>query len=138
VFWIYSETFHLTASRREFRGTTMNAAAIVLSLAALGGLTMLVMRLGGSPRPPTWLALGHGAIAATGVLLLAYAAATSGIPGMAQVALGLLLLAALGGITIFVRYHLKHLPLPIPFVLGHGLLALTAVGLLWTSIYQAG
>lgn len=114
----------------------MNAAAIVLSLAALGGLTMLVIRLGGSPRPPTWLAVGHGAIAATGVLLLAYAAVTSGIPGMAQIALGLFLLAALGGITIFVRYHMKNLPLPIPFILGHGLLALTSLGLLWVCIYQ--
>ena len=92
----------------------------------------------GSPRSPTWLALGHGAIAATGVLLLAYAAVTFAIPGMPQVALGLFVLAALGGITIFVRYHLKYLPVPIPFVLGHGLLALTAVGLLWMSIYQVG
>jgi hypothetical protein len=113
----------------------MNAAAIVLSLAALGGLTMLAIRLGGSARPPTWLAIGHGAIAATGIALLAYAAATPGIPGMAQVALGLIVLAALGGITIFVLYHLKNLPLPIPIVLGHGLLALTGLGLLWASLY---
>jgi len=113
----------------------MNVAAIVLTLAALGGLTMLVIRLGGTPRPPTWLALGHGAIAATGVLLLAYAAITSGIPAMAQVSLGLFVLAALGGITIFVGYHLKHVPLPIPFVVGHGLLALTGLALLWGSLY---
>ena len=116
----------------------MNAAAIVLSLAALGGLTMLGIRLSGSPRPPTWLALGHGAIAATGIALLTYAAVTAGIPAMAQVALGLIVLAALGGITIFVLYHLKNLPLPIPIVLGHGLLALTGLGLLWASIYRIG
>lgn len=114
----------------------MNISAIVLSLAALGGLTMLVIRLSGSPRPPTWLALGHGAIAAAGILLLAYAAVTPGIPGMAQVTLGLIVLAALGGIMIFVRYHMKNVPLPIPIVLGHGVLALTGVGLLWASIYQ--
>jgi hypothetical protein len=113
----------------------MNAAAIVLSLAALGGLMMLAIRLSGSPRPPTWLALGHGAIAATGLALLAYAALSSGIPQMAQVSLGLFVLAALGGATIFVGFHLKNRPLPIPIVLGHGLLALASLSLLWYSIY---
>jgi hypothetical protein len=112
----------------------MNAAAIVLSLAALGGLTMLAIRLSGSPRPPTWLALGHGAVAATGLAMLAYAAVNPGIPTIAQVALGLFVLAALGGVTIFVGFHLKQLPLPIPIVLGHGLLALVSLGLLWYSI----
>ncbi len=114
----------------------MNAAAIIRSLAALGGLTMLAIRLSDSPRPPTWLALGHGAIAWTGIVILAYLAMTSGIPGMAQVSLGLIVLAAIGGVAIFALYHLKNLPLPIPIVLGHGLLALTGLGLLWASIYQ--
>jgi hypothetical protein len=114
----------------------MNAAAIILSLASLGGLTMLAIRLSGSPRPPNWMALGHGAIAATGIALLAYAAVNPGIPLTAQVALGLFVLAALGGVTIFVAFHLKKVPLPIPIVLGHGLLALTSLGLLWYSIYS--
>ena len=114
----------------------MNSAAMVLSFAALGGLTMLAIRLSGSPRPPTWLALGHGAIAITGIGLLAYAAMATGIPPLAQVALGLAVSAAFGGITIFVRWHLKNLPLPIPIVLGHGLLALTALGLLWYAVYS--
>ena len=114
----------------------MNHAAIVLSLAALGGLTMLAIRLSGSPRPPTWLALGHGAIAVTGIAILAYAAATVGIPRMAQAALGVFVLAALGGVTIFVRWHLKNLPLPIPIVLGHGLLALTGLGLLLFTVFS--
>jgi hypothetical protein len=116
----------------------MTPAAIILSLAALGGITMLAIRLRGSPRPPTWLALGHGAIAATGIALLAYAAVSPGMPGMAQVALALVVAAALGGITIFALYHLKKLPLPIPIVLGHGLLALAGLGLLWASIYHVG
>ena len=52
---------------------------------------------------------------------------------MAQVALALVVAAALGGITIFAHYHLKKVPLPIPIVLGHGLLALAGLGLLWVS-----
>lgn len=113
----------------------MQAAAIVLGLAALGGLFMAGIRLSGTPRPPTWLALGHGAIAATGLALLAYAAVDPGIPGLAQVALGLFVLAALGGGAIFVLFHLKEKPLPIPIVLGHGLLALTALVLLLIATF---
>jgi hypothetical protein len=61
----------------------MAAAATVLVFAALGGVTIAGIRLKGVPRPPTWLAIGHGAIAAIGVGLLIYAAASSGIPGLA-------------------------------------------------------
>jgi hypothetical protein len=116
----------------------MTWAAIVFSLAALGGATMAAIRLSGAPRPPTWLALGHGAIAITGLALLTYAAVDRGIPLLAQVAYGTFVVAALGGIMIFGRYHLKNLPLPIPFVLGHGLLALTGLALLWISVVASG
>jgi hypothetical protein len=110
-------------------------SALVLSFAALGGITMAAIRLNGTPRPPTFVALGHGAIALTGVAILAYSAVTPGLPQPAQIALGLFVLAALGGISIFAMFHVKNLPLPIPLVLGHGLLALTALGLLWASVY---
>lgn len=115
----------------------MEIPAIILGLAALGGLTMAVMRFRGIPHPPTWLALGHGAIAATGLGLLAYQAVNPGIPGMAQIALAVFVAAALGGIAMFALYHLKNLPLPIPFVLGHGIIALTGFALLLASIYGA-
>jgi hypothetical protein len=111
--------------------------AIVLGLAALGGLAMAGIRLTGAPRPPTWLALGHGAIALTGLGLLIYTAATSGIPELAQVALGIFMLAALGGLVMFLGFHLKNKPLPILFVVGHGLIALTGLALLLISIRQA-
>src|ERR1044072_2082039 len=108
----------------------MHAAAIVLRLAALGGLTLAAIRLSGTPRPPTWMALGHGAVAATGLILLTYTAATNGIPHLAQVALGVLLLAALGGATIFLGFHMKQRALPIPFVIGHGVTAIVGFVLL--------
>jgi hypothetical protein len=114
----------------------MQAAAIVLALAALGGLTIAVMRLRGTPRPPTWMALGHGAVAATGLVLLIYAAVSSGIPGLAQVALAVLVLAALGGATIFLGFHLRQRPLPIPLIIGHGLTALTGLVLLLVSLFR--
>src|ERR1700674_4531028 len=103
----------------------MEVAAVVLGLAALGGLTLAAIRLSGTPRPPTWMALGHGAVAASGLILLGYAAVMSGIPGLAQIALGVLVLAAGGGATIFLGFHFRQRPLPIPFVIGPTLLALT-------------
>jgi hypothetical protein len=108
----------------------VEAATIVLGLAALGGAALAGICLSGTPRPPTWMALGHGAVAAIGLILLAYAAATYGIPEMAQIALGVLVLAALGGAVLFLGFHVKEKPLPIPLVLGHGVVAVTGYALL--------
>ena len=115
----------------------MNYAAVLLTLAALGGATMVVIRLRGVPQPPTWLALVHGAVAAVGVVTLAYAAYSPGIPQLAQIALGVVVLAALGGAVLFLGFHLKGKALPIPFVLGHGLIALTGLVLLLVSLYRS-
>jgi hypothetical protein len=103
---------------------------IVLTLAALGGLTMVLIRLSGAPRPPTWLAIGHGLIALVGLGLLVNAAMQTTIPQMEQVSLGLFVLAALGGAAIFGLFHLRDKALPIPLILGHGLIALIALALL--------
>ena len=113
----------------------MQAAAILFALAALGGLTLAGIRLSGKPRPPTWLALGHGAIAATGLVVLAYTAATQGLPSLGYYALGTFVLAALGGGTIFALFHLREKPLPIPLVLGHGAIAATGLVLLLLAIF---
>ena len=114
----------------------MQAAAIVLGLAALGGLTLAVIRLRGAPWPPTWMALGHGAVAVVGVGLLIYAAATTGIPQTAQIALGIFILAALGGAVLFLGFHRAGKPLPIPLVIGHGLVAATGFVLLLLSLFE--
>ena len=114
----------------------MMLAAIILTLAALGGALMAGIRLRGSPWPPMWLAAGHGVIAATGLTILIYGALSPGIPTLAQVALAVLVLAALGGAAIFLLYHLKSRPLPIPLVLGHGIIALSGLAMLWVSIYR--
>ena len=114
----------------------MQLAAVLFALAALGGLTLAGIRLSGAPRPPTWLALGHGAIAAAGLVALIYAAATQTLPTIALAALGCFVLAAVGGATIFLLFHLRERPLPIPLVLGHGAIAVTAFVLLLLGIFQ--
>jgi hypothetical protein len=115
----------------------VEAAAIVLGLAALGGLALAGMCLSGTPRPPTWMAVGHGAVAATGLGLFIYAAATTSIPGLAQLALGVLVLAALGGAGLFLGFHLREKSLPTPLVLGHGAVAATGYVLLLVALFRA-
>jgi hypothetical protein len=112
----------------------MQTAAIVLGIAALGGLALAGIRVSGTPRPPTWMALGHGAVAASGLILLIYAAVQTGIPSLAQIALGVFIMAALGGAIIFVGFHLRERPLSIPLVIGHGLIAVTGYVLLLVSL----
>jgi hypothetical protein len=116
----------------------VEAATIVLGLAALGGATLAGIRLSGTPRPPTWMALGHGAVAATGLVLLTYYVTTaSGVPGLAQIALGVLVLAALGGAVLFLGFHIRERLLPIPLVLGHGVVAATGYALLLIAFFRA-
>ncbi len=116
----------------------MQAAAVVLGLVALGGLTLAAIRLSGTPRPPIWMAIGHGIVAASGLILLGYTAATDGIPQLAQIALGVLVLAAVGGATIFLGFHMRERALPIPFVLGHGLTAIVGFVLLLVAVFRGG
>ena len=113
----------------------METAVIVLGLAALGGLTLAGIRFSGSPRPPTWMAVGHGLVAATGLVLLIYAAATKTIPQLALVSIVVLVLAALGGAALFIGFHLREKELPIPLVLGHGLIAVTGYLMLLFATY---
>ena len=113
----------------------MQLSAIVLGFAALGGLVLAGIRLSGRPHPPTWLAVGHGLVAATGLGMLIYGLATTTAPGLAQIALGVFVLAALGGATLFFGFHLRQRALPIPLVIGHGLTAATAYVLLLASLF---
>ena len=113
----------------------MQLIALLFVLAALGGLTMLGIRLSGMPRPPTWLALGHGAIAATALGMFIYQATTTSLPMFSQIALGLFVLAALGGTFIFLMYHLRQQPLPIPLILGHGAAAIAGIVLLLIDLF---
>lgn len=115
--------------------TLMRTAAILLGAGAAGGILMAGMRFSGIPRPPAWLAMGHGLLAAAGLTLLSYAALTVGIPPMAQLALGLFAIAAAGGAAMNLLFHWKLLPLPIPLMIGHALLAATGFVLLVVSIY---
>jgi hypothetical protein len=108
---------------------------VLFTLTALGGAVLASFPLRGIPRPPTWLALGHGGIAIVSFGALIYRAATTGVPSIALVALGLFALAAIGGAVLFLGFHLSGKPLPKALVLGHGALGAIGVVLLWIGAY---
>jgi hypothetical protein len=114
--------------------SSLQVATALLGVGAAGGLVMAGIRLKGADRPPSWLAMLHGVLAAAALTLLAYAAFTVGIPTLAQYALAVLIVAALGGAAINLLYHSKMLPLPIPMVIGHALLAALGFVLLLMSV----
>jgi len=112
----------------------MQAAVILLGITALGGLLMAIIRWRGAPRPPDWLAMLHGLLAAAGLTLLIHAALTVGVPSTALLALGVFVIAALGGVYLNLRYHAKQLPLPKGWIIGHAGLGVVGYGLLLLAV----
>lgn len=115
--------------------TMLKTAALLFAAAALGGILMAGIRFSGRPRPPSWLAMGHGLLAAAGLTLLIYGWWNVGIPLLAQFATGLFIIAATGGAAMNLLFHAKQLPLPIPLMIVHALLAVTAFVLLLLSVF---
>ena len=58
----------------------MQLAAVLFAFAALGGLTMAVIRFSTKRNPPAWLAMLHGLLAASGLTLVVYALCTQPVP----------------------------------------------------------
>lgn len=114
----------------------LQTAAALFATGALGGLLMAGMRLRGAPRPPSIIAMAHGVMAAAGLTLLIYAALTVGIPPLARLATLVLLLAALGGAWINLRFHARMLELPIKAIAGHALAAVIGLGLLVLAVMR--
>ncbi|MGH8029651.1 MAG: hypothetical protein ACREO3_06935, partial [Arenimonas sp.] len=113
-----------TPTERHMDAHMMTKVAIGLfALAALGGVTMLFQVFRGADRPWSWLAMGHGFLAAAGLTLLVYAATMSGVAQMVNIGLVVLLAAAAGGATLALKYHVRMLPLSRTLVLGHAALA---------------
>ena len=101
-------------------------AAILFAIAALGGATLATLHFRGRTPLPMPLALLHGVLAASGLVLLIAAALTQpGFGGLALVALVIFVLAALGGFYLF-AHHLRGRALPSPVVLIHGGAAVVA------------
>jgi predicted membrane channel-forming protein YqfA (hemolysin III family) len=116
----------------------MQTAAILLAIAAVGGLAMVVYRINKRENPPLALAIGHGVIAAAGLVTLIYRVmtATGSVPQNAQWAIGVFVVAALGGLAMLTLFHLRNKLLPIWMMLGHGGVAVVGLVLLLLAIYR--
>jgi hypothetical protein len=99
---------------------------LIFAVAAIVGLTMALAVFQGR-LPPIASAITHGALAATGLVLL-IVAVCHGAASPARWALGFFLVAALGGLTLVLAYHARRKNLPANFVVGHATLAV--IGLL--------
>jgi predicted membrane channel-forming protein YqfA (hemolysin III family) len=116
----------------------MQTSAVLLVLAALGGLAMVALRVSKNQNPPTALAMGHGVIAAAGLITLIYAVFVSAVdaPEMAKWSVGVFVVAALGGLGMFTLFHLRGRLLPVWMMLGHGAIAAVGLVLLLLAIFR--
>jgi hypothetical protein len=114
----------------------MTIALVLFALAALGGVYMATVRLRGAERPPTAIALVHGAAAAAGLVVLIVAVVGMTDPGLARTALVVFVIAALGGFYLFAQ-HMQKKALPIPVMVLHGLLAVVGFVILLVAVTHA-
>ena|SRR5262245_31766943 len=114
----------------------MTVALVLFALAAVGGLYMAVVRFRGADRPPTSIALVHGAAAAAGLIALIVAVTEASAPSLAKTALIVFLVAALGGFYLFAQ-HMQKKALPIPVIVVHALVAVTGFIILLVVVVHA-
>jgi hypothetical protein len=114
----------------------MVIALVLFGLAALGGVYMAAIRFRGADRPPTGIALVHGAGAAAGLIALIVTVMGSAAPPLARTALIVFIVAAAGGFFLFAQ-HMQKKALPIPVVVIHGLVAVTGFVILLVAAMHA-
>lgn len=113
----------------------MKTALALLTITALGGVVMAIIRFSRDANPPSWLAMLHGLLAASALVLLLYAYFTVGLPAVAGWALLVLLAAGAGGGFLNLCYHAKLLPVPKSILLMHAGLAVVGYALLLTAVF---
>ena len=107
---------------------TLYVALVLFAVAAVVGLYMATRVFGGQLAP--WLAgVLHAAAGAAGLIVLAIGYLNGGLPQMAAIALGVLVIAALGGFFLG-SFHLRKQVAPKAVVVIHALVAVTGFGIL--------
>jgi hypothetical protein len=106
---------------------------VLFAVAALGGAFLASLRFRGKDLPMP-LALVHGVVAAAGLVTLLLAVLQGHAVGLATIALGILVVAALGGFVLF-SFHLRRKPIPIPLMLVHAVVAVAGFGTLCASVF---
>ena len=106
----------------------LNLAILVFAITALGGLVLAALHFRGKHRPFP-LALVHLLGGATGLVLLLLPVLQDRVPSQARQALGLFVVAALGGFVLL-SFRLRKKNLSSPVVVIHALVAVAAFVLL--------
>lgn len=101
-------------------------SSVLFAITAVGGAVMAVIRSGGQPHPPSWLAMVHGLLAGAGADAACVRPFRSGVPAFAGLALLLFVVAALGGVVLKLGYHLEEMALPLWLVVVHAAVAVAA------------
>lgn len=114
----------------------LGVAAILFAIAAVGGLTMAYIHFKQDKNPPGALAALHGVLAATALVILLWGVVQMHASGMLVWALGLFVVAALGGFFL-VSFHLRRQRLPSPVIVIHALVAVLAFLLLLIGLSAA-
>ncbi|HSN17029.1 MAG TPA: hypothetical protein VLV87_02370 [Gammaproteobacteria bacterium] len=110
-------------------------AAILFALGALGGLYLATLAFKGKPLPAA-VAVLHGLLGATGLVLLIVGVLAGMGAGTAKIALVILIVAALGGFYLL-SFHIKKQQHPRAVIVIHALVAVVGFLTLLTAIVQA-
>ena len=116
----------------------MKTAFALLTITALGGVVMAIIRLGRAVNPPSWLAMLHGLLAAAALTLLIYAHFTVGLPNFANWATLLFIVAAAGGVVLNLGYHVEAKLIPAVIVVVHAVVAVIGYVLLLLAVLGKG
>lgn len=101
----------------------------LFGVAALGGVGLFVLRLRDAEGVPLALAVGHGLLAATALVLLALLVIQGTAAGLATGALVAFVVAALAGFYLLAS-HLRTGSFPVAPAVAHALVAVTGFVLL--------
>jgi FtsH-binding integral membrane protein len=110
-------------------------AAVLFALGALGGLFMAVRSFSGQSIPVP-VAVLHGLLGATGLVLLLVGVLAGMGGGTARIALIVLVVAALGGFFLL-SFHIKKERHPKAVIVVHALVAVVGFLTLLTAIFQS-
>jgi len=111
-----------------------NTAVLLIALGAVVGLYMAVQHFKGRTPPKAGVAILHGLLAVSGVIVLLLGVWEIGFGTVHTWALMLFAVAALGGLYL-VSHHMRQRPLPNGVIVIHGLVAAIAFLVLLTAVF---
>jgi hypothetical protein len=106
----------------------VSALITIFALTAIVGVTLAALHFG-AKKLPMWLALLHGVLAVTGLVVLIASIMKLTTAGVLSIALVLFIAAALGGLALFFGFYLRRKALSSPIVVLHALLAVAGFAL---------